>query len=398
MEELEKRSAFHTSLQYLAKAERIDGVHPSVRRARLRLLAGGTLRHLQQKKPNLAQEKLAQMEALPQAQQGDRPAFLAALRYLVCAVRGANAEAESHRAEVERLLGSKPAAALLICGLANAAKQRALGVLPPVELLGKRERSGLPEAVIRVVELTRDLQTTQPIPGSWLRETAAQFGRNSQLLNVGQLQTLAEVGLNAEHFELAYAVSASGLERGGPTEAIFMLSRARSLVGDPEGRWAVCAAAAAQLARQQRQMDIVDKAVEMLAGSPFDDLTLTPEQAATVVRKEKAAPAFPRAFRSGPDYSDLVGATLCDCPNCRRARGETGGPFEDFEDDDDDLDLDAILEQTPLPPGMPPELARIMLEQAAKAVQSGESLDSMLNRVIGPEPGPGRRHKKGRRR
>ena len=51
MEEKEKRNAFHTSLQYLAKAERIDSVHPAVRRARLRLLAGSALRHLQQKKP-----------------------------------------------------------------------------------------------------------------------------------------------------------------------------------------------------------------------------------------------------------------------------------------------------------------------------------------------------------
>ena len=55
MEEREKRNAFHTSLQYLAKAERIDSVHPAVRRARLRLLAASALRHLQQKKPHLAE-------------------------------------------------------------------------------------------------------------------------------------------------------------------------------------------------------------------------------------------------------------------------------------------------------------------------------------------------------
>jgi hypothetical protein len=53
MEEKEKRNAFHTSLQYLAKAERIDSVHPAVRRARLRLLAASVLRHLQQKKARI---------------------------------------------------------------------------------------------------------------------------------------------------------------------------------------------------------------------------------------------------------------------------------------------------------------------------------------------------------
>ena len=300
MEAKEKRNAFQTSLQYLAKAERIDSVHPAVRRARLRLLAGSALRHLQQKKPHLAEEKLGEMETLPQSQQGDRPALLAALRYMICAVRGASDEAAAHRAQVERVLGGKAAAALLILGVANASKQIALEQLPPVEKLGKAERSALPEAVIRVVELARDMQMVQPIPSDWMAETAKQFPRNSQSLNVGQLETLAEAGLSVEQFELAYTVSAAGLERGGSTEANFLLLRAKSLPEYLEARRAVCASAAAQLARQHRQMDVVEKAVELLAGSAFDDLSFTSEQASTVVRKEKAERAFPTRVPSRP--------------------------------------------------------------------------------------------------
>src|ERR1017187_6927164 len=149
-------------------------------------------------------------------------------------------------------------------------------------------------------------------------------------------------GLYAERFELAYAVSAAGLERGGPTEASFLLLRALSLPKDGKGRWAVCAVAAAQLARQQRHMDVVAKAVELLADSQFDDLTLTPEQASTVVQKEKAERAFPTAYRRGPDYGDLFGDDLCDCPKCRRARGEAVSPSEDFDEEDGEVDLDAI--------------------------------------------------------
>jgi hypothetical protein len=301
MEEKEKRNAFHTALQYLAKAERIDSVHPAVRRARLRLLAGSALRHLQQKKPNLAEEKLAEMATLPQSQQGDRPAYLAALRYMVCAVRGAGDRAAAHRAEAERVLGSQAAAALLIFGVAYASKQDALEKLPLIEMLGKTERATLPEAVIRVLELAKDMQTVQPIPGDWLAETAKQFARGSQSLNVGQLQTLAEAALYAKDFELAYAVSAAGLERGGPTEASFLLLRAQSLPEHREERWAVCAVAAAELARQQRQMDVVEKALELIADSAFGDLSLTPEQASTVIQKEKAERAFPTARRPGPD-------------------------------------------------------------------------------------------------
>jgi len=396
MEEKEKRNAFHTSLQYLAKAERIDSVHPAVRRARLRLLAGSVLRHLQQKKPNLAEEKLAEMETLPQAQQGDRPAFLAALRYMAGAVRGASDAAAAHRKEAERALGSQAAAALLIFGVAQASKQSAFEELPNVETLGKTERAALPEAVVRVVDLAKDMQMNQPIPRDWLAETAKQFPRNSQSLNGAQLQTLAEAGLSAGHFELAYAVSAAGLERGGPTEASFLLLRAQSLPEYQEERRAVCALAAAQLARQHRQMDVVEKAVELLADSGLDDLSLTPEQASTVVRKEKAERAFPTAYLRGPDYSDLLGAGSCNCPKCRRARGEAVGPFEDLEDDDGDDGLDELFGE--IPPDMPPEIAGMLFEETRKAVQRGESLESLLNRVFGPEMGFGRRRKKGRRR
>jgi hypothetical protein len=404
MEVKEKRNAFQTSLQYLAKAERIDSVHPAVRRARLRLLAGSALRHLQQKKPHLAEEKLAEMETLPQSQQGDRPAFLAALRYMICAVRGVGDAAAAHRAEVERVLGGKAAAALLILGVANASKQIALEQLPPIEKLAKAERGALPEAVIRVVELARDMQMVQPIPSDWMAETAKQFQRNSQSLNVAQLETLAEAGLSVEQFELTYTVSGAGLERGGPTEANFLLLRAKSLPEYQEERRAVCASAAAQLARQQRQMDVVEKAVELLADSAFDDLSFTSEQASTVVRKEKAERAFPTGYRPGPDYSDLLGAAgSCNCPKCRRARGEAvapfeDAPFEDFEEEDDDLDLDAMLDGTELPPDMPPEIARMLLEETRKSVERGESLDSLLNRVFGPEAGFGGRRRKGRRR
>jgi hypothetical protein len=354
---------------------------------------------LQQKKPNLAEEKLAEMAALPQAQQGDRPAYLAALRYMIAAVRGAREAADAYRAEVERLLGSQAAAALLIFGVATAAKHA--GELPLVETLGKAERARLPEAVIRVAELAKDMQMDQKITGGWLTETAKQFPRSSQALALGQLQTLAEVGLGAKRFELTYAVSAAGLARGGPTEANFLLLRALSLPDEGDGRWAVCAAAAAQLARQHRQMDVVEKAVELLADSPFETLTLSPEKAAGVVQKEKAERAFPTPYSPGPDYRDILNAGPCNCPKCRRKRGEAVSPFDDFAEDDDDgddADLDALFEELEIPEDMPPEIAKMLLNETKRSVEKGESLDSLLNRVFGPGAGFGGKRKKGGRR
>jgi hypothetical protein len=398
MEEKEKRNAFQSALQYLAKAERIDSVYPAVRQARLRLLAGAVLRHLRQKKAHLADEKLAEVAALPQSQQGDRPAFLAALRYMTEKVRGADDRAPAHRAEVERVLASKAGAALLIFLVAQACKRADSERPPSFGTLGKPERAGLPETVARVMELAKNFQIERLIPEDWLVEMATQFARSGQSLTVAQLETLAEVGLSTKKSELAYAVSGAGLERGGPSEATFLLLRARSLPYNE--RRAVCAAAAAQLARQQRQMDVVDKAVELLAGSPFDDLKITTEQAATVVRKEKAERAFPTAYRPGPDYSDLIKIKTvpCDCPDCRRARGEGSDAFEDFDEGEDDFDeIESLLDSMPLPPGMPPEIGKMMMAEALAGVARGESIDSVMNRLFGSRPGSGGKRKKGRR-
>jgi hypothetical protein len=395
MEEKEKRNAFQSALQYLTKAERIDSVYPAVRQARLRLLAGAVLRHLRQKKTHPADEKLAEVAALPRSQQGDRPAFLAALRYMTEVVRGANDRAAVHRSEVERVLGSKAGAALLIFGVADACKRGESERPPLIGTFDKPERAGLPETVARVIELAKDFQIAQLIPEDWLMETGAQFARSSKSLTVAQFETLAEVGLCAKKFELAYAVSGAGLERGAAAEATFLLLRARSLPYNE--RRAVCAAAAAQLARQQRQMDVVDKAVELLAGSPFDALTVTTEQAAAVVRKEKAERAFPTVYRPGPDYSDLLEALACDCPDCRRARGERSDPLEHLEEDDDDFDIESLLDNMPLPPGIPPDIGKMMLAEALDAVARGESVDSVMNRLFGSQPGSGGKRKKGRR-
>src|SRR5207248_11778056 len=133
------------------------------------------------------------------------------------------------------------------------------------------------------------------------------------------------------------AASGAGLAHGGPSEAHFMLLRARALPGDHASRYLALAAAAAELGRFHRDMQVVDKAVEIVR-NPLggDSISLTLEQAREVVRKELAAQAFPGdSFNSGPDYRDLLPGRLCQCPDCRRRRGETVSPFGDEEDEDE---------------------------------------------------------------
>ena len=403
------RNLFPTALKYLARAERIDGVHPAVRRARLQLLAGSAVKYIQQKKPHLAEERLAEMAGLPQSQQGDRPAFLAALRYLASTLRGDVQTTAAHRAETERLLGTKVGAALLIFGVATAAKRGAFESLEPPGKLDKSERAALPAAVARVVALAADMNAMKlQIPWSYIAETARQLPRNSQSLDTSQLQYLAQAGVCSTHAELGYAATAAGLERGGPTGARFLLLRAKLLPEGHEDRRAVCAAAAAELGRQQRDMQLLEEAVELTRGRFGPQaLTLTLEQAAEVLRKEKAAKRLPKYPGQGPSYRNLL-PRMCPCPTCRAQRGElVEDPYDEFEDDEfedgfdveglDELEFEDMVDEFPLPPGVPAEFARVLFEETKKGALRGESLDDLQARLFGFLMGGGK-GRKGRRK
>jgi hypothetical protein len=380
MEYAKKRKAFHTALMYLDKAERIDGVHSSIRRARLHLLAGRALQHIQQKKARPAEELLAEMAALPQAQQGDRPAFLAALRYMAGAVRGDSAQASVQRAEVERLLESGAAASLLILSVAQACKRSALEKPAPVQAWTDAEKANLPAAIARVSSLARDMELEAPIPWTVMAEASKQFQRTKPALATGQLLALADAAIGAAHLELLYAVSAAGLASGGAQQARFLLLRAQALPGRQFERRALCAAAAAEIARKQGDAATAEEAGELLSSSgPMSGISVTAEQAAEVLRKEKASS---KPGGRAPSYRGILGPK-CNCPECRRARGEAG-PYDEFDDDDEFDGLDDVFD---LPP-------REILEQAAKALPRSGSFEEFLNQILRG----GKKRKKGRRK
>jgi hypothetical protein len=233
------------------------------------------------------------------------------------------------------------------------------------------------------------------LPWSYIVETAKQFPRTSQSLDTGQLRTLAELALAFDHPDLAWAASAAGLERGGATEARFLFLRARSLPANQLRRRAVLTAAAAELGRQRRDLDLVDEALGFLRGPlECEDLDLTPAGAAEMLRRERALPKTAVRKGRGPDYGDVMLPERCDCPDCRRARGET---VDDYDDLNDDEDLEDLFEQYPPPPEMPRDVAKVLFEETRKAVERGESIDHFLGRIFGGGP-PGGGRKKGRRK
>ena len=203
MEQAEKRNAFPTAISWLDKAEKIDAVSPAVRSARFRLLAAAALRHLQQKKPHLASQRLAELAALPQSQQGDRTAFLATLRFLIAFVSRDKAGAEAARLEVDRAFGDSVAAMILIFGCAVIAKQQNDFRLPLPEVLTEQERSRIPASLARAIALARDVGIGHKfmLPIEYADETEAQLPRVAASLSVDDLRWLGELGISSDRYE-----------------------------------------------------------------------------------------------------------------------------------------------------------------------------------------------------
>ena len=422
MNAAEKRSALPTALSYLDQAERIDPVHSQVRAARLHLLANAAIRHLQQNKPHLATEKLAAMDALPQARQGHRPAFVATMRHLIALILGKQSAADEAFLAVETCLGSKLAAQTLIFGMTSLLKRKPAIRILHVDQLSPEEKASLPKCMAIVVAIILDLGVLKTMyPEAYILEAEKQFPHVSGTLDVNDLRQLGRVGLNAERTQLAWAVSAAGLERGGPTEAYFLWLRARLIPQNQRKRCAALTAASVELGRLHGDTEVVDQAVQgMHDPSRGRSSPLTLDQAREVLKREVAWPAYPGSFQRGPDYSDLLPDEICLCPDCRRRRGESPDPFDDqdefgFEDDDDvdaDDDFDFGFDEPDLeeaeivrvfkdnaPKDMPPWVLDTFVEIVRDGFRAGKSPQEVMAGVLAgvaalPDGGGGKKSKK----
>jgi hypothetical protein len=309
MESAEKRGALNKATAFLEEAQKVDAVNPQVRRAALRLLIAQAGRHLRQHKPHLAEQDVAALEALPQAQVADRPAFLVALRWACEVIRGDAERSCSFLSQIIQLLGS-PAAALLLCESAGA-----LGGLTQADFAGHLSQKvsldpadSLVSATVRVCILGDDVGATFTIPLAWharlLQELRDAHGR----LESRQLELLGRTALRTNQKELAYAASAAGLEMEGDREARFLLLRARALPEWEFDRRDDCITAAVELGRRRRDAAVIHEAVELRRGrrntrinffgwlvtEDWQDFSMSTEEMHAVLQREKHSPTFPK--------------------------------------------------------------------------------------------------------
>jgi hypothetical protein len=343
MDSAEKRGAFQKALVFLERAESLEGINTEVRRARLRLLVASAIRHLKLRKTHLVEQDLQQIESLPESREGDRPAFWRALRWSCCELRGDEGEAASHFEQLSSLLEGEIAGAIVLTGLRRACNL-------PIDKVLERRVPPMPKpgnislAVARALALGTNMNLSFTIPQSLQGPIEQELLQWSSTFSIGQLLILGQSAADSSDLRLAYAASVPGLARAGATEGRFLLLRARSLPAFEEARRNICLAAAAELARRQRDTRLLDEIIEVRRrrrtawDEPLgeENLSMSSGQLERLLEEERKARTYPdrplrRTVLPG-DYDGLPG--LCQCPKCRASRGELdeGAGFEDLDD------------------------------------------------------------------
>jgi hypothetical protein len=300
----EERGALKKALGYLGQAEALDGVNTEVRRARLRLLIRGAIRHLKQGKPLLAEPELAELEDLPQAREHDRPAFVAALRHVAALqTKDKNAEAAA-AAKVAALLGQPREAALALTGAATLCGLPALKASPNMP-------GTWIEAIPRICEMGWDLDLKLAPPKD-VKQAASQ---EVSTASAAALERFGRTVIRLGWKDVAFSVSAAGLAKGKRDEARFLLLRALSFSNGNIERREECLEVVVELARRGGDTGLAAEAAERW-------------------RETSAAAAWggePRA-----PYPRHIKAVL---KRERAARRPPSDPYDPFEDDDFPFDL-----------------------------------------------------------
>jgi hypothetical protein len=327
----EERNAFKKAIGYLREAEALDGVSSEVRRARLRLLILGAIRHLKQRKPHLAEPELVELETLPQARENDRPAFVAALRYVAGHY---SSDEKAMLASIDRLrevLDDPLAARFAIAGV-SALCGLPLGILKPAD-------PGWLQAIPRVCEMAWDLGFKFTPP----EEAKSTILKELRTAEAPTLERFGRTVVRLGWKDVAFAVSAAGLALGKGSEARFLLIRAMAYSSSNLERQEECLAAAISLARRSGDAGLVAEAEQQFRdSSPWSSFggelpSMSQSMVESILKRERKARKL-QADRYNPFGGDLGRILDLGMPRSRGRRGRRPfGPVDEaFDDDFDD--------------------------------------------------------------
>jgi len=394
-----KRNALNKALGYLNKAERIDGLNPDVKRERLRLLVATAVRHLKQKKTHLAQKDIAEIEGLPQSGEGDRPAFGVALKCVCAMIDGEKSKSVRLNRELMKLLEYPQAAKVVTQGLLTNCGLSERKITLPAYANDPLAGDDLVTAIARGCKLGDDMGIAVAIPQEYEKKLRDFFTTEDSSHDTATIRIIAETALRSNNFELAYAAAGAGILQRGDATARFLLLRARSLPAWEINRRDDCIKAAIELARRERNMDLIDEAIELCRDgnglsfgfSIFNNMigegnfSMETEELDEVLQLEKEARKYPSFMPDDfddddDDDYDQNQCRYCDAKNCP----DRDAPYlpdelyaEDVDDDDDDidefLDFDAFLDD--FLPDLPPELMTLIRKVFSKHGRNGSFPD-----------------------
>ena len=401
MKSAEKRNAYKKALGFLEKAERLDSLNPNVKRARLRLLTSTAIRHLKQKKTHLVEKDIADMERLPQAVDDDRPAFVLALKS-ACAIIDKKKTKQIHlNGELAECFPYQLTAQMVVQGVIAAGGQSHQTPRFPSNSPLPVMDDDLVAAIARGCKIGEDMGVAVAVPERFEKTLINFFANTESARDVAALRIIADAALGDEKAELAYAAAGAGLLRNGPHTARFLLLRARSMPIWERERREGCLAAAITLARRERDVHLIDEAVEIrrngngsLLRFPLfmdvmkeDNADMDAEDLAEVLVFEKEAREYPIFIQGDPfdggdddDGDDLDhDCRHCDAVDCPDRRA----PFmpDEWDDEDDDLDefidemvdeyLPEVIELAKKDPGLAEKIMAGMLKGEVKGSNPG---------------------------
>ncbi len=327
MEAAEQRKAYTKALSYLEQAEKRDALNPKVRRARTRLLLGNLRRHISQNKPHLAAKDLDALETKSSFEGHERRGVEAALRAAQSTFAGEGEAAERHREAATAVLGDNLAGEMLCWGVAKnlglPSKQ-----LPPLTKLSKRLSKGrCAAAVARACALARDFDIVLETPVAWHTVLQADLRNHAFDMDVGNLQVLAEALLAQGERKLAFYATQPGIARNEPCLSRFLMLRAQALTDRYPWRPVQCLRAAIELARRDRNMDVLDTAVDMIEQNFRYQLIAGPESRdkmnAVHLQEVIAYERQQKKYSQMGTYNHKLEMSYypkCQCPECQQAR------------------------------------------------------------------------------
>jgi hypothetical protein len=407
MDSAEKRDALKKSLNYLNEAEKLDRLTPAVRRAKLRILLSGVLRHLRQRKTSLAMAGIEQLQSVPEVRPGEVSALTALLGWCCAAINKDRAAQEQRARDAVQLLGGVATHMVLFALI----KEAELGpnVRWPDLKIDRKAATELLNGTVRACQLGESAGLPMPLLFGWTGELIDVLKKPNCPADAAQLLSIGEAALLTGSKELAHAVSVAGLS-GGMANARFLFLRARAIPPWAFPQRDGCFAAALELARRERDSELTGKILDELSGGARNgngaisyraekmaSRSVSRELLSEILEEERGAKKFPDPRNpKSPGYAAKLNSTEieCDCPDCRARRGEPLDDSDDWDDEEDEENDDwdeqndadfrgpssnSVLNGVEKILGaLAPHLAR----QAREAIAAGENPIRVLDRIM----------------